>query len=288
MTTIQLGFKAFDPHELLCHFVAVKAGLYRRENIDVELIDITFVADTDLPPEITQVSCGAALSCALKGIPQKIPFVATDKPMFWIYSNSRINNIGELSNSKIATFPAIAPPHHLANIILGKSGINPEQDIILLPARDDITRFGLLVSSSVDAAVISSAIAPAKIEQSGMNMLCFFGDEIRIPTTGLAVNQSYLEKETELIRTQVNILKQGLTIIHNDVDTVAMVLEEYFEVDDSIKMETAELLQQYYTGNGRTTEEIAQNAINTLCKSLSIATVPDWQQIYLFDIQSSL
>ena len=280
MTTIEVGFKAFDPHELLCHFVAVNAGLYKRENIDVELIDISFVADTELPSHVCQVSCGAALGSALRGMPQRILFVATDKPMFWIYSNNEIKSLGELARSKIATFPAIAPPYHLANIILKKSGINVERDIVWLSARDDVARFGLLASGNVDAAVISSIIAPAKIEQTGKNRLCFFGDKIRIPTTGLAVDQSYLEKETELIKTLVNILKHSLSIIHQDPNAVARVLKEYFDVDDSIKMETAELFQNYYTKDGRTTQEIAQNAINTLCKSLSISTIPDWQQIY--------
>jgi len=280
VTTVQVGFKAFDPHELLCHFVAVNAGLYQRENIDVELIDISFVADTELPSHVCQVSCGAALGSALRGMPQRILFVATDKPMFWIYSNNEIKSLGELARSKIATFPAIAPPYHLANIILKKSGINVERDVVLLSARDDVARFGLLASGNVDAAVISSIIAPAKIEQTGKNRLCFFGDKIRIPTTGLAVDQSYLEKETELIKTLVNILKHSLSIIHQDPNAVARVLKEYFDVDDSIKMETAELFQNYYTKDGRTTQEIAQNAINTLCKSLSISTIPDWQQIY--------
>ncbi len=282
MTTVQVGFKAFDPHELLCHFIAINAGLYKRENIDVELIDISFVADTELPSHVCQVSCGAALGSALRGIPQRILFVATDKPMFWIYSNDKIKSLGELAGSKIATFPAIAPPYHLANIILKKSGINLERDVVLLSARDDVARFGLLANGHVDAAVISSIIAPAKIEQTGKNLLCFFGDKIRIPTTGLAVDQSYLEKETELIKTLVNILKHSLSIIHQDPDAVARVLKECFNVDDSIKMETAELLQNYYTHEGRTSPEIAQNAINTFCKSLSISTVPDWQQIYDF------
>jgi ABC-type nitrate/sulfonate/bicarbonate transport system substrate-binding protein len=280
MTTIQVGFKAFDPHELLCHFVAVNAGLYKHENIDVELIDITFVADTELPSHVCQVSCGAALGSALRGIPQRILFVATDKPMFWIYSSNKIRSIRELAKSKIATFPAAAPPHHLANTILRKYGINVEQDVVLLPARDDVARFGLLASGHVDAAVISSAIAPAKFAQTGKNMLCFFGDEIRIPTTGLAVDQAYLEKETVLIKTLVNILKRSLSIIHEDQDTVARALKEYFGVDEGIKKETAEILQNYYTVDGWTTQEIAQNAIHTLCKSLSISTIPDWRQIY--------
>ncbi len=279
MKPIQLGFKAFDPHELLCHFVACKAGLYKRENLNVELIDITFSADDDLPERLLQASCGAALSSALRGSAQRIVFVATDKPMFWIYADQKINKLGKLANKKIATFPANAPPHQLANIVLGKAGI---KQIKLLSARDDTARFGLLKSANVDAAVISSAIAPAKIERAGFRKLCFFGDEIRIPTTGLAVHQSYLDKEALLMQTLVGIMKECLSIIHQDQQVLATVLEEYFDVDNTFKKATALLYQQYYTQDGRTTAAIAQHAIDSLSKSLSIATVPGWDKIYKF------
>ena len=282
MKTIQLGFKAFDPHELLCHFVALKAGLYKRENLNIELLDITFITDADLPVPVFQVSCGAALSAALMATPQRVVFVATDKPMFWIYANHEILNLTQLADSKLATFPAIAPPHHLANIILNKSGLDVEKEITLLPARDDVARFGLLKSASVDAAVISSAIAPVKIEQAGFNRLCFFGDEIRIPTTGLAIHQSYLDQEPYLIETLTRILKESLSIIQSDVVLCGSVLQEYFNVDEAFKDETGRLYQGYFTQDGKTTEAIAQNAINSLCKSLSVTTVPQWNQIYNF------
>ena len=54
MTTVQLGFKAFDAHELLCHFIAAKAGLYQRHRLQIELVDITFAIDTDLPQDMFQ------------------------------------------------------------------------------------------------------------------------------------------------------------------------------------------------------------------------------------------
>jgi len=282
MNTIQLGFKAFDPHELLCHFVALDSGLYKLENLAIELVDITFTADADLPNDLFQVSCGAALSCAAQGFPQRIVFVATDRPMFWLYSTREIRNINGLINSKIATYPEFAPPHHLVNLVLKKSGINVAHDINLLPARDDMARLGLLKSGNVDAAVISSAIPPAKIEQAGYRMLCCLGDELRIPTTGLAIDQSYLEKEPELVQTISSILKQSLSIIHKDPDMLGAVLQRYFDVDDKFKNATAQLYQQYFTANGRTTAEIAQHAIDSLCNALSISKIPDWEKIYCY------
>ena len=282
MKSISIGFKAFDPHELLCHFVASDCGLYKRESLDIELVDITFTTDAELPNNLFQVSCGAALSSALQGYHQRIVFVATDKPMFWLYSKQEIKNINELVNTKIATYPATSPPHHLANLVLNKSGINAAKEIGLLPARDDMARLGLLKSGNVDAAVISSAISPVKIEQAGYRILCCLGDLLRVPTTGLAVDQSYLDKEPELVQTITGILLESLSIIHNDPDMIGSVLGKYFDVGDEFKNDTAKLYQRYFTDNGRTTAAIAQSAIKSLCKSLSIPTTPDWKEIYCF------
>ena len=275
MKTIQFGFKAFDPHELLCHFIASEAGLYSRENLQVELVDITFIEDSDLPKDMFQVSCGAALSSALRGKAQRILFIATDKPMFWIYSRNEIKSLQQLKNATLAPSPTSAPPHHLANMILNKSGINIEKETRLLPARDDMARFGLLKSGNVDAAVISSAIPPAKFERAGFNTLCFFGNEIRIPTTGLAIDQSFLQ-------TLIAILKESLVIIHEDPNMLASVLQGYFDVDDALKNTTAQLFQQYFTEDGKSSDAIVQDAVNSLCRSLSISSVPDWRQIYIF------
>jgi len=282
LTTLQLGFKAFDPHELLCHFVSIEAGLYKRENLQIELVDITFIPDTELPKQMFQASCGAALSSALKGIPQRIIFVATDKPMFWIYSSPHITSLAQLKSHKIATYPLTAPPHHLANIILKDTGLNIEKDLTLFTTRDDTARLGLLKSGNVDAAVISSAIAPPKIEGMDFNKLCFFGDEIRIPTTGLAVDTSYLEKEPGLANAFVNVLKESLKLIHQDPDLIGTVLQNYFDVDAGFKNETARLYKPYYTQEGLTTKEIAQDAINSLCNSMNISRQVLWNRIYDF------
>jgi len=282
MTAVTLGFKAFDAHELLCHFVAVKSGLYKKSQLQVELVDITFIPDTELPKHWFQASCGAALSSAVKGIPQRVVFVATDKPMFWIYASPGIKSVGELRNKRLATFPAIAPPHHLANIIMTRAGLNVSTEVALRTTRDDTARLGLLKSGHVEAAVISSALAPAKLTELGFNTLCFLGDEIRIPTTGLGVDQNYLDKESELTRLLADTHKESLLLIHNDPVLVSRVLLEYFDVAKEHADATSMLYRSCFTKDGKTTEEIAQAAINGLAKSLNVPTLIPWQQIYQF------
>ena len=282
MTTVQLGFKAFDAHELLCHFIAAKAGLYQRHGLQVELVDITFAIDTDLPQHMFQASCGAALASALQGTPQRVVFVATDRPMFWLYATRDIESLKDLKNKKVATFPAIAPPHHLANIILQRAGIDPKEDVVLSPARDDVARFGLLKTGDADAAVISSAVSPVVVKKAGFHELCFFGDSIRIPTTGLAVHATQLKQQAGLVETLVAILKEGLSLLHKDPVLVADVLQKYFDVPADIAGETAAMYEKYFTHDGQTTSEIAQLAVDALRKSLQISTPISWQEIYDF------
>ncbi len=282
MTIVQLGFKAFDAHELLCHFIAEKAGLYQRHRLQIELVDITFAIDTDLPQHMFQASCGAALSSALQGTPQRVVFVATDRPMFWLYAARDIESLKDLKNKRVATFPATAPPHHLANIILQRAGIDPTQDVALSPARDDVARFGLLKTGDADAAVISSAISPATVEKAGFTELCFFGDAIRMPTTGLAVHATQLKQQAGLVETIVAILKEGLSLLHSDPVLVADVLQQYFDVPADITDKTAAAYEKLFTHDGQTTPEIAQLAVDSLCKSLQINTPISWQEIYDF------
>lgn len=282
MTAITLGFKAFDAHELLCHFVAVDAGLYRSKALAVELVDITFVLENELPANWFQASCGAALASAVKGIPQRVVLVAVDKPMFWLYARPGISSMGELRNQRIATFPPIAPPHHLANIIMSRAGLDIGSNVTLCSARDDVARLGLLKSGHVDAAVISSAVAPAKLTALGFNTLCCFGDQIRIPTTGLGIDQSYLDREPDLVGSLVGAHKESLKLIHQDPDLVGRVLRDYFEVAPEHLDVTARLYQSCYTPDGTTTPEIAQGAVNAVAKSLDVGVPPAWQQVYRF------
>lgn len=277
---IEIGFKAFDPHELLCHFVAVDAGLYREDGIEVDLVDITFMDDLQLPETLCQVSCGAALAAALRGSPQRVLLVGCDRPMFWIFGRDAVERPEQLAGKRLATYPAIAPPHHLANLLLKKHGVDHEQGLKLHPARDDLARLGLLKSRHVEAAVISSAISPITVRGMGFNSLGCIGDELRVPTTGLAARQAYLEREPALFAALTRIYRRALGIIRNQPLTVAQVLEKVFLVANEDAASTAALYTHCYTEAGRTTPVIAGNAVAALCQSLGIESVPDWKEIY--------
>lgn len=211
MAKVELGFRAFDPHELLCHLTAARIGAY--DGLDVSLRDLTFSE----PPanELVQVSCGSALMMALHGEAQRVVVVTVDRPMFWLCSKADGNEPLEAvtAGSAIVTYPSPAPPAVFTRVRLRVAGLDPDVDLAAIPARDDAARIGLVTCGQAALAVISSAISPTRLQRSGVRAIAGCGDHLRIPTTGLAVGWAMAERESGAIEALAGGLMDGLDAV---------------------------------------------------------------------------
>lgn len=280
MKTIKLGFKAFDIHELLCHFLAVQNNYYFDAGLQVELVDITFTPDDKLPPDLFQASCGAAMLAGLKGIPQRIIFIGVDRPMFWLYARTEISKVGELRQGKVVTFPSIAPPWHFTHLLLKHYGLDPDNGVELSSARDDTARLGLLRSGHVDAAVLSSSIPPARVEALGFSRLACLGDVIRTPTTGLATHESMIQNDPHTVKAMVTAHRHSLRQLHEDPASVRQVLETTFDVEPELADQTIELYQACFTQDGQMEVDNMRTAIVQMVEMLELSDMPAWEKIY--------
>jgi ABC-type nitrate/sulfonate/bicarbonate transport system substrate-binding protein len=274
MAPLELGFKAFDMHELLCHFIAVRAGLYVQHGLRVTLVDTTFTRDDKLPSNRVHAACGTALVMWLRGAPIQVVFVATDRPLFWVYGRSGARTTNALKGALIAGFPSTAPPAQFLNVILEQTGLDPVRDVTILASRDDVARIGLLTAGDVDAAVISSAVPPAEMERAGFNPVCFFGDWLRVPTTGLAVTRSLLQREQPAVEALVSTFAQALALLQSDPATVQSVLAEIFRVPTRSLTATSDLLRRCFTTTGDCPSAITNGAIALMARALGIASRP--------------
>lgn len=211
--TIELGFKAFDPHELLCHFVAVDAALYDGR---VSLRDITFEADGEVDGAALQASCGSA---TLSPLPYRILLVASRQPLFWLVAR-RGTSEEALDGAKIAGYPPFAPPARFLDTVIGAAGARIE------PARDDVARVGLLVAGEVAAALVSAAMPLPRLARLGLEPVFCIGDRITLPTTGLA---SLLVDDR--VKRVVTAHREALALVHAEPQRVVRILKRYFAFD---------------------------------------------------------
>jgi hypothetical protein len=262
MVSIHLGFKAFDLHELACHFVARHAGLYTARGLDVHLLETTFLADEQLPPRTFQAACTAALIAWLRGAPVRVVFVACDRPMFWLVGRAGAT-LSEVAHSgRIASYPPGAAPGELLRLILGEAGQGGEP--VLLPARDDNARLGLLLSGDVDAAVISSAVPVQRLTRRGLTILNFFGDALRLPTTGLAVPVDLLDREPGVVRAMCACYREGLRLLREDASLAAQAFAAALDLNGDEATSAVALVRCCYTTDGRGDESAQAAAIDAV------------------------
>lgn len=257
MHQIELGFRAFDPHELLPHALAARFGLFYEAGINVRLRDLTFAAETTV-----QVSCGAALLSRLRGEPLRILLVAAQTPLFWVYATEETS----LRGKRVASYPAGSPPDLFTRMLL--------PDARLEPARDDAARIGLLLAGEVSAAIVSSAEAPVPLEQRGLRQVLAFGACLPVPTTGLAVSEELIARKPEAVTALTSALRRALAVIQSDRATVAETLCEVFRYDDESASRCAIAFATYFSPDGRIGHGRAETAISRVAIALETNTLP--------------
>ena len=267
MKNIHLAFKAYDVHELLCHAIAESAGLYQDAGLSVTLLDTTFVPDEALPENTFHAACGAALASFLKGEKRKVVFVACDKPMFWLYGRQGVENLEQLTQARVATFPDAAPPAHFLRKFLSDAGIAPG----LLPSRDDTARLALLTSGSVDAALLSSLYLPHEVESRGPQRLAFMGDSLRLPSTGLAVSSELDDEQPELVAQMVKIYQEAMKYVHDDDQVLSAVLTDAFGMPVDALAESMELVRDCYNPFGYSYDSLLQSAVDNMSAGMGLA-----------------
>ena len=279
MESVVLGFKSFDTHELACHFVARHLGLYARHGLEVRLLDTTFIPDSELPPRMFHAACGAALSAWLGGVDMRVVFVAADRPMFWLYVRPDVRQLSDLEGNVVAGYPSMAPPSLFFRAILQAHSVNQDR-VVVTPARDDIARVGLLDDGSVAAALISSAIMPRSMEDRGFEALLCLGDEIHIPTTGLAVDKKTIESEPDLVVAMCGCYLEALERIHNAPGVLEAALSATLPALEAEQV--ADRVRDCYTRDGRVDAAILDTAIEMMSTALNVTNAGTADSLYDF------
>ena len=269
MTDIYLGFKAFDVHELLCHGIADAGGFYADAGISVKLLDTTFMPDGALPGNTFHAACGAALVSFLSGRKRKVVFVACDRPMFWLYGRPGIDSIDQLKQARVATFPDMAPPSRFLQALLAERGIAPG----LLPCRDDVARLALLTSGSVDAALLSSHFLPAEVEQQGAKQLAFIGENLRLPSTGLAVSNDMFDEQPGLVSSMVGVYQQAMkSVFDDDQSLLRKVLLQTFGKSEQDLDQAVLVIRDCYNPFGYSYDKLLQPAVDNMAAGMGLSS----------------
>jgi ABC-type nitrate/sulfonate/bicarbonate transport system substrate-binding protein len=191
MRELDFAYVGLGVHEEVVYSVAAELGFYADEGVRVEIRD-GVRWDDDRLRQAAVVGLGRTLLIRLlAGTPWTMLCVNTERPLFWLMARAEFADVSELRGRRVAMHPALVAPGCFARIALRGRGLDPDADLEAVPMHpgDYSEHVRLLKSGELDAAVIGSTMSPEQLAaEEGLRLLLCIGDELQIPTTGVAVD----------------------------------------------------------------------------------------------------
>ncbi len=145
-----------------------------------------------------------------------------------------------------------------------------------------MARLGLLCDAAVSAALVSSAIAPQRIECGGFRELSFFGDELSIPTTGLAVDAATSAAEPGLVAAMCTCYAEALRLIHEEPGVLEAALAACVTAVGEEQGALADRVRRCYTRTGRVDPTKLESVVGALAVAVNAPDVRQLDALYDF------
>jgi NitT/TauT family transport system substrate-binding protein len=297
MLELDFAYVGLGVHEEVVYSVAAGLGYDVDEGVRVSIRD-GVRWDDDRLRQAAVVGLGRTLLVRLlAGTPWTMLCVNTERPLFWLMARAEFSDVAELRGRRVAMHPRLVAPGTFARIILRGRGLDPDADVeaVEMFPGDYSDHIRLLKSGELDAAVIGSTQSPEQLEaEEGLRLLLFFGDELQIPTTGVAVDPSVVALDDPRIR---GLVRANLRALATMLDDPALGAEHVGRLLPAADDATARDFYDRYVGSrfkasGLPDPEVVARALPLVAEELRIITgrvvdAPPAEEIYRSDLTAA-
>jgi ABC-type nitrate/sulfonate/bicarbonate transport system substrate-binding protein len=278
MYTIDLAYVGRGIHEELVAYVADQEGYYEDEGVHVAIRDGIRWKTERLRGGATIGLGRTLLSRLTAGIGWKVLCVNTHRPLFWFLGRGDVKSMADLRGRRLAVHAAHTAPGCFARIVLRKHGLDPDRDLKCAERAPGDYQMDLrrLRDGSIDAAYVGSTLSPEQVvEEEGLHLLGWVGDDFQIPTVGVAVDPVHIPLDSPALQALVRANQRALRTIaeqpHLAVDYIASFLNRLTR--DEAQRYYEHYIGKYFTPDGHVDLNIAQRAIDAVAAELGVASV---------------
>jgi NitT/TauT family transport system substrate-binding protein len=164
--------------------VAQLKGFWREEGLDVEVILIRGAVGMQalLGGSVDYTSAsGSTIAAAVRGLPVKLVFISSAKPMFELVSQPQIKSIHELKGKVVGISSRGGSNDLMMQLIMQKNGLTPNKDVttIIVGAQEETV---IALRAGRIAAALLTPPRNFMLQRDGFNGLAYASDYL--PTYG--------------------------------------------------------------------------------------------------------
>jgi ABC-type nitrate/sulfonate/bicarbonate transport system substrate-binding protein len=220
--------------------VAQFKGFWREEGLDVEVILIRGAVGMQalLGGSVDYTSAsGSTIAAAVRGLPVKLVFISSAKPMFELVSQPQIKSIQELKGKIVGISSRGGSNDLMMQLILQKNGLVPNKDVttIIVGAQEET------VISLRTGRIAAALLTPPRnfmLQRDGFNRLAYASDYL--PTYGnggIGVTDEKIKTNPAEVLALVKGTVKGLQYSLKNRAEMIKIMPEYLGVKDPTLVE---------------------------------------------------
>jgi NitT/TauT family transport system substrate-binding protein len=283
--TIDLTLVALGIHEGLVAYVADQQDHYAEEGVHVALRDGRAWGMGRVRRAATVGLGRAVVSTVTDGVPWVVLCVNTQHPLFWLLASERYTTVEELRGCRIGMHEPRTAPGCFARAALRKHGLDPDRDVqcVVMAPGDYSHHLRGLAAGTLDAAFVGSTVAPEVAARDyRLRLVAFMGDDLQIPTVGIAVDPTYISADDPAVLALVRAHRRALRTIRDEADLATRYINALLPhlTFAQARHHYERYVAPYFSADGRHDPAVAARALSVVAKELAAPTVPDAAKIY--------
>jgi NitT/TauT family transport system substrate-binding protein len=240
---VAIAYSGISPSQAPA-WIAYESGIFRKYGLDAQLILIEsgsttvqtlisgeVVAAQVAGPSVLQSNLGGSAVVMIAG------FLNTMDYKFIVARD--ITRPDQLKGKAVAVSRIGSSSDYATRYALAKYGLTPDKDVTIVQIGSQPARFSALESGKIQGAMVAIPLT-AKARKMGLNTLAdlqMLGLEYQ--HTGLAVSQSKIKNDPELVRNILKAFVEGIHYMKTHRQEALAIMAKYLRTDDPDALQEA-------------------------------------------------
>jgi NitT/TauT family transport system substrate-binding protein len=225
----------------LPEWMAFEAGIFKQNGLDVELTNIA--SSTGIPAVISgdvqfaAIGGSETLSAAVQGADLAIIGISAPVYPFVLMAQPSITGVDQLKGKKIGVSNVGSSSDIATRVMLRKIGLDPENDVTIVPVGSLQNRTAALLNGAIDAGVAQPPEQLA-LEDKGLHIIYdLAAEKLPAATDTLVVQRTWLNGHRDVAQRYVDSIVQAIARSRQDKEKAISVLQKYLNNDDPRALE---------------------------------------------------
>jgi NitT/TauT family transport system substrate-binding protein len=223
-------------------WVGKEEGLFKKYGVEVDPVFLrggqvaTQALAAGDPP---MVNVGTVIQAGLTGFDLALIAAVENNYYQVVFARPEITRPEQLRGKKFGISGFGSATHYAALILFKHLGLEPNRDVVLVPAGPDAERLGALVAGKLDACFFNLSTAPIARRMGFIEVINVADLGVEVQGNGLATSRAYIKSNRDTVTAVLKGYIESIYFIHANKSAAQKVFAKYMRTNDPEVLENS-------------------------------------------------